>query len=369
MASDNLNQVGKSIKNIKSTADYASKKIQLNKRIERSRDVFDTGVPFDMEFRTDNKYDRATLDLKFTKPPPRKGCNAECFSNNCKTFTFSDGFDHLVNLEVPYISQTLRIFRNRELLDASHYSEYEPEGGLVYVQGSGTANDEITICFVTGDCIVPPFDASNVHWWQGTMTFVNGAGGGGGWGYSKFFIPPTTTTVYSSNTDPAEFLPGATYIIAIGIIIADTDCCVTLAIDPVGVYPPNPSFVFGGFFLGYGGEFTVPGNVGSDPLSAYVSAKAQPTAAGSTHTCNVMWVVDPIDWILSSPEPNQLVINDTVVYIGGGVFQVSFPFILGTLHVFLNDIEVPITEHSDRQFIFVTFPQPTDVITAVYTAA
>src|SRR6185369_14401489 len=105
---------------------------QINKRIERSRDVFDVAIPFEMEFRTDSTKDRVTLDLKFNKPPPRKGCNADCFSNLCESFIYTDHIDHLIQLQAKYIEQTVRVFRNQTLLTTVNYSETSPENGQVY---------------------------------------------------------------------------------------------------------------------------------------------------------------------------------------------------------------------------------------------
>lgn len=364
MATDNLNQAGKAIKKIKDNASYASKKVFIDRKIERSRDVFDTTVPFEMEFKSYHKKDRVTLDLKFTKPPPRKGCNADCFSNNCETFTFTDGLDHIVQLNSDYISGTVRVFRNRDLLSSIYYSEFSPEAGQVFVQGvSGT--NEITVCYVTGDCILEPFDASRpLHYYEGTMTFGIPTDVGG-FGYASW--PSSgTTTIYSSNTGGATFIAGQQYIGAIGMIVGPTDCCFSMTLDPLFRYPPNGGLVFGiDGILGYAGTFTVPltgGGVGQ------VSVKAQNTAGGSAHTGIVYWQFDPIGWVAPTPQSGQIVINDTPIPIGSNIFRVSYNFVLGTLHVYLNGVEVPVTENSNRTFIFVTQPTATDIITASYEA-
>src|SRR6185295_5846033 len=173
MASDKLNQVGKAIRKIKTDVDYATKKYHTNTRIERTRDVFDSAIPFSMEFKTGDN-DSVSLDLIFNKPPPLKGWGSGGVSGSCETFNFTDGADHLIRVSnIPYILNSVSVFRNGNKLPAYNYEETDPLNGLVFVQGSG-GNDEITICYVYGDCT---FDAGRgIHWYQGSMTIGVNAG-------------------------------------------------------------------------------------------------------------------------------------------------------------------------------------------------
>ena len=151
MASDSLKQIGNYIKDTKKDTDFGLKRYHANiPRVERTRDVFDSDVPFQFTFKTEHPKDRITLNLIFNKPPPLSQCNNGCVTAQCQTFNVTPG-DHLLTVDNPYNAGSVTVFVDYVQALASGFEETNPEAGTVFVQGSETTST-ITICYTFGDC-------------------------------------------------------------------------------------------------------------------------------------------------------------------------------------------------------------------------
>jgi hypothetical protein len=150
MASDNLNEVGKSLRETKDRADYASKKVRPNRpSVERTRDIFDSLVDFQMTFDVSPKQKRVGLDLEFNRPPPMQGC----FGNNrmqCETFDGLATGNHEVTVWDSYITESVSVFVNATLWPASSWAELSPNEGTVLVNSLPRPTNTITICYLVG---------------------------------------------------------------------------------------------------------------------------------------------------------------------------------------------------------------------------
>jgi hypothetical protein len=175
--------------------------------LERSRDVFDPLIPFEMEFKTPNRPEsnpdaKVTLDLFFAPPPPLTA-KAPCIHSRCLPFTETSGGDHILNVGEPYIAGSVSVFINTFPLPVSDFRE-TPETGDVFVHGSASGPDEIAICYVAfdaGTCAICSTGALNTE----TFSRVTDSGLG-----DSEFKSQTGFQVYwyESNTNGLSFVDG-----------------------------------------------------------------------------------------------------------------------------------------------------------------
>jgi hypothetical protein len=205
MASDNIREVGKFVKQTRRDTDYALKryhsKIPL---VERTRDIFDSEIPFKMNFETKRKGNKVLLDLNFNKPPPLNRCKSDCLAATCESFVVEPGIDHLLTLQQPYIAGTTTVFINYSQVLPSTFDEVSPESGQIFVQGT-TTSTLITVCYSYGNCDSDFEDCINIGTgaytglavvfsdrFDRTTPIENPAGGCGEWDFSAFGDPVVT---------------------------------------------------------------------------------------------------------------------------------------------------------------------------------
>jgi len=169
MASDNLNEIGKYIQKTRKDTDYALTRYHATiPKVERTRDVFDSEIPFEMGFETEGKEQTVTMNLIFNLPPPLGDCNTDCLQATCQTFDVTPG-DHLVTVDNPYNAGSVTVFVDYVQSLPSGFEEVSPGAGTVFVQGSETTS-KITVCYTYGDCNTdfdnepcPPLDPTKSH--------------------------------------------------------------------------------------------------------------------------------------------------------------------------------------------------------------
>ena len=141
---DNVNQVGKTLGETKSTTDYASKRKLRKIRVERGLDTFDTKVPFEFEFRT-KKNETAYLSLHFRTPAP-SACCGTCYCSVCEEFT------NLVDITLTYgyIHGTVNIFDLDSRERITDFVEIDPDAGTLHLNTTG----RLRICYIyfAGGC-------------------------------------------------------------------------------------------------------------------------------------------------------------------------------------------------------------------------
>jgi len=148
---DGINQVGKSLGKTKRNSEAALRRyVPIIPKIERTRDIFDDVIPFEMSFEVTEGHSEGTLDLHFNKPPPVRSCRGGRFGMCCDEFTtdIADSGPQLLQIS-PYISGSVTVFRNDvELTVNVNFVEYDHSLGLVYIAGTSTSPQHITICYV-----------------------------------------------------------------------------------------------------------------------------------------------------------------------------------------------------------------------------
>lgn len=145
MASDRLNQVGKSLRQTQENADYALARLKRTVPIvERVRDGIDKNNSFLMKFNLEDEDTKVKLDLNFFKPSPMNDSNSgEGIMSKCESFT-NGGY---ITLEHPYIAGSVSVYLDGVILPSSQWYESSPENGQVYVG----VNGNIVICYLYGN--------------------------------------------------------------------------------------------------------------------------------------------------------------------------------------------------------------------------
>lgn len=144
MASDNLNQVGRYIRDSGRNASLAMKRVTKKMpKHDRARDTISSIHPFFMQIHTDGK-SSVTLNINFNKPPPTD-CEAECIATACEDFALYAG-GHSITVANPYEPNTVRAYANGEILQEINLNEENPSGGQVYVQVPGPITT-IVVCY------------------------------------------------------------------------------------------------------------------------------------------------------------------------------------------------------------------------------
>lgn len=165
-----------------------------------------------------------------------------------------------------------------------------------------------------GDVPYVPGPPAQLHFYSGTMTFLNGSGGGGGHGYADM-TPVVGTTQTSDSQGGMAVQPSTTYEGHVEVVGANPGdlAATSFALDDTGVYPPNGASS-GGIGTSWGGtgnqswdgpvttaNTVVPGTI------VHMNAKAQGISA-PVQLVTVTWWFDPPGWVpipASSPLPGQ----------------------------------------------------------------
>lgn len=145
---DNINQLGKNLNKQGKTSKAALNKDKpIIPQIERTRDVMDYTVPFEMDFKTTYEGHRVLLDLNFM-PPPKTGCCADCACSVCEYF--NGGLtETLYQVTYAYVPGTISVFvGNVFTID---YGETDPTLGQVTVWAQN--NTSVIICYIYDVCI------------------------------------------------------------------------------------------------------------------------------------------------------------------------------------------------------------------------
>lgn len=150
MASDNVNEVGKFLRKTRKDVDFSLTRYHKNiPRIERTRDIFDAEIPFEMAFDTDKNDSTVFLNINFNKPPPVNECkNAECVKIACQSFELAVG-NHYVNVDNPYIAETVTVFIDHVPLAASQFEEMG--GTELFIQSNSIDPYTATVCYTYSD--------------------------------------------------------------------------------------------------------------------------------------------------------------------------------------------------------------------------
>jgi hypothetical protein len=149
MASDNLNEISKYIRHTRDDVDWAEKRqFPHYKDLERSRDMFDHNNSFTMSFRK-KKNKPLHLSLDFDVPPSLRQCVAGCIHTACRSFSFADGANHVVNVGESYKQGTVRVFISDNPVA---FAEDNPVSGDVSYTGSGSGPDQVTVCYLHDEC-------------------------------------------------------------------------------------------------------------------------------------------------------------------------------------------------------------------------
>lgn len=156
MASDQLNEVGKYLK---TTRDIANRAIKKNRpyrpSVERIRDIFDTEVPFTMEFNISKNQKNIKLDLEFNKPPPLKQClsGTDCPRMYCDLFDNLEAGEHELQLSYAVKSQGITaVFVNSIMLDSSNWALldigiFESTPGSILVTNLTSTVNTVVVCY------------------------------------------------------------------------------------------------------------------------------------------------------------------------------------------------------------------------------
>jgi hypothetical protein len=148
MASDNLNQVGKYIRQAGRTADQALKRVRPTvPDRDRTKDTLSSAIPFKMSIISDGTK-TVLMDVKFDKPPPTD-CGSGCISTSCEQFTLNPGGHSITLTNPPFEPGTVIVFSNGSLLSPTQWFEDESNVGTVYVQTPIIALIVICYSYVT----------------------------------------------------------------------------------------------------------------------------------------------------------------------------------------------------------------------------
>lgn len=145
---DNLNQLGKNLSsNRRKSTQALNRDRKIIPQIERTRDIMDKEVPFEMSFVIEREESKVLLDLIFT-PPPATGCCAECF---CAVCEFYDGgiTETEIRTTYNYIPNTVVIFKNN--IETKYFTETDPQRGIITLWAHN--NENIKVCYVYGICL------------------------------------------------------------------------------------------------------------------------------------------------------------------------------------------------------------------------
>lgn len=141
---DNSNQLGKFLYRSSENVRYALSRVRkFIPQVDRTRDVFDKVVPFEMEFISPTHVERVLLDLIFL-PLIKSSCCADCF---CPVFeTFYGDTDGVFFLSTAYDPGTVLVLKNKTFIN--DFVETSPTNGLVTVTIPLESTDRIDIHYI-----------------------------------------------------------------------------------------------------------------------------------------------------------------------------------------------------------------------------
>lgn len=140
---DDANQVGRILKNQgNDAADALRRYVPKPRKVERARDIFDSLVPYTMEFETHANERTVVLNLMFYPPPP-----SNCCSNNlCSACeTFADG-SQVIQLDRPYIQDSVLVYIRG--IRRTTFTQTNPATGVVTINSSIAVGDVVRVCYV-----------------------------------------------------------------------------------------------------------------------------------------------------------------------------------------------------------------------------
>lgn len=149
---DEVSKLGKKLGLTRQGTDAALRRhMPLAPTIERSKDVFDGGSPFEMQFKVEPYHKGKFLDLNFQKPP---SCLGGDWTVKCENFEFTGGGDHLIQLQGSYEVDGISVYINNILIPPSSIDQVDPVGGVLYVQG-GIGYQQIVVCYIYScNCVI-----------------------------------------------------------------------------------------------------------------------------------------------------------------------------------------------------------------------
>lgn len=232
----------------------------------------------------------------------------------------------------------------------------------------------------TGGAGAPPpgnFPHPPLHYYAGTMTFINSdGGGGGGWGYAT--MPPSSQTQSSTNTAGGIFQPSTTYNGEVTLVGENPSDLAGLAmgLDTTPIYGPGGSDNIGwyvtppnGSNYSWAGSFTTQATLPPGTV-AHMNAKAQGISAPA-QLVTVTWWFDPVGWQEGGPpSPGQWVLGE-IPSMAGAVGTLDFPYANGSLRVTVDGILISaasITETNPAAgtFTLAWSPDPGETVVASY---
>lgn len=132
MASDNLKQVGRVIKETRNDVDFVlDRKLPFRVTVERIRDLFSPELPAEMVFTTEHDEQSVTVDLRFLKPPSPEAINV-AYQGFCQAFAV-DNTPQILQLAYEYESGSVRVYMNGTKYDSSKWYEYS--SNEIYIAG------------------------------------------------------------------------------------------------------------------------------------------------------------------------------------------------------------------------------------------
>jgi len=236
MASDNLNEVGRYIKNSGDAAERALKKQKPTRpSVERTRDIFDADIPFEMFFTVEPTQKSVSLDLEFNKPPPMSGCRTGSdVKPHCEEFTLPAG-DHEIQLSHAAKTGSITVFVNGAtysplLWEVISYGVLDEEPASIMVYQLPLETNTVSVCYIepvtlyyTGSAFAELL-ASNDFGSGGAGQYLafsfTGDNPGAGWaGYGKVGPVEYGPVDYTGGTNYSSIEVTASMVIRINLVM------------------------------------------------------------------------------------------------------------------------------------------------------
>jgi hypothetical protein len=126
----------------KDSSDALKRYSPIRPRLERILDIFDSVVPFNMEFYTKANETTVMLNLYFNEAPPTNCCEA----NLCAICEFFSDGEEIIQLERGYIEGSVSVFIDGAL--RTTYVETSPVEGIVTITIAVAVGTVVRICYV-----------------------------------------------------------------------------------------------------------------------------------------------------------------------------------------------------------------------------
>lgn len=146
MASDNLKQLGKHLRETREDVDFVlGRKLPFRVTVERIREVFTTDLPVEMAFTTKTDTQGVRVDIRFLKPPSPEAINA-VYQGFCETFTTTNTAPAIFTLLYEFESGSVHVYVNGTIYDPAKWYEYSVN--QIYISGgTHTLTNTIDICY------------------------------------------------------------------------------------------------------------------------------------------------------------------------------------------------------------------------------